>query len=91
MLAKWDEAGKMRRMDANETVVDARGLTCPLPVLRARKAFRSLQPGESMVVLATDPAVVQDMAAYCAQPGKDLVSSGREEDVFRFVIRRTAA
>jgi tRNA 2-thiouridine synthesizing protein A len=81
--------GTRGSMSENDIIVDARGLNCPLPVLRARKALRALAPGETLTVLATDPAAVQDMAVYCAQPGKELVDSSVDDGTFSFVIRRT--
>ena len=72
-----------------DLVIDACGLICPLPVLRARKGLAGLKPGGLLRLLSTDPASVQDMAAFCAQPGKELVASGRDGDVYTFLVRRT--
>jgi tRNA 2-thiouridine synthesizing protein A len=71
-------------------VLDARGLKCPLPVLRARKAIRDVAPGESLTVLATDPAAPRDFASFCEQTGHVLVSSSEADGVHTIVLRRKA-
>lgn len=71
-----------------EDTVDARGLSCPLPVLRAQKALRDLPPGALLTVLATDPASLKDMPAFCEAAGHVLVARESGADGFRFVIRR---
>ena len=71
-----------------ETRLDTRGLNCPLPVLRARKAMQRLPPGSLLRVLATDPGTVQDFEAFCAATGHELLESQAQEGEFRFVIRR---
>ncbi|HKM62744.1 MAG TPA: sulfurtransferase TusA family protein [Acidisphaera sp.] len=73
-----------------ETVLDLKGLACPLPVLRANKALRGLPPGERLRVLATDRASVADFHAYCRETGHALVAWSEEAGVFSFVIRRRA-
>lgn len=74
----------------SETLLDVQGLSCPLPVLKANKALRGLPPGARLVVLATDPASVQDFAAFCQETGHALVSSIEEAGVYRFVLQRRA-
>ncbi len=69
---------------------DATGLLCPLPVLRANRKMRELDPGGLLTVRATDPAAEQDFPAYCRQTGNELVSTAREGDVLVFVIRKKA-
>jgi tRNA 2-thiouridine synthesizing protein A len=71
-----------------DTVLDTRGLKCPLPVLRARKAIQGVLPGEVLLVLATDPGTVRDFEAFCAATGHELVDHGRRADEFTFRIRR---
>lgn len=72
--------------------LDARGLTCPLPILKAKKALSDMQSGELLTVLATDPGSVRDFQAFARQTGNDLVeqhssqSEGREQ--FVHVLRR---
>jgi tRNA 2-thiouridine synthesizing protein A len=76
-------------MEETTTLLDVRGMTCPLPVLKANKALRALAPGATLTVLATDPAAVKDFAAYAEETGHALLSSGAEEGgVLRFVLRR---
>jgi tRNA 2-thiouridine synthesizing protein A len=73
-----------------EILLDLKGLACPLPVLRANKTLRGLQPGERLRVLATDRASVADFHAYCRETGHALVAWSEEAGVFSFVIRRRA-
>ncbi len=68
--------------------LDARGILCPLPVLKARKALKDLEPGEILQILATDPGAVKDFAAFCRTTGHALVESTEVEGVFRFAIRK---
>ena len=71
-----------------ETLLDVKGLSCPLPVLRANRMLRGMQPGEKLRVLATDRAAVADFRAYCQETGHALVSFAEEAGVFSFTIRR---
>ena len=74
---------------AAETL-DARGLKCPLPVLRARKAIRAIGKGEELEVLATDPGAVKDFEAFCRQTGNELLESNEDSGVYSFLIKHTA-
>jgi len=67
---------------------DASGLLCPLPVLRANRMLRELAPGQTLKVLATDPAAEADFPAYCRQTGHTLVQSARDGDTLVFLIRK---
>ena len=67
-------------MTESDRVLDARGLTCPLPILRAKKALRSLGQGVTLTVLATDPATFQDFQAFCRQTGDVLLESTQQSD-----------
>lgn len=69
-------------------VLDARGLACPLPVLKAKKAIRAVAPGETLTVRATDPGSVADFKAFCDVTGHALESHGETDRVFTFVIRK---
>jgi tRNA 2-thiouridine synthesizing protein A len=71
-----------------ETLLDVKGLTCPLPVLRANKILRTMPPGEKLRVLATDRAAVADFRAFCRETGHDLLAFAEEAGVFSFTIRR---
>ena len=59
--------------------LDARGLKCPLPVLRARKAIKPLAAGDVLKMLATDPAALQDLSAFCKVTGHKLLAQERTE------------
>ena len=72
----------------DSTLLDATGLTCPLPVLRTRKALAGLAPGGLLEVRATDPAAVKDMAAFCDATGHTLVESTAADGVYRFLLRK---
>lgn len=68
--------------------LDARGLNCPLPILRAKKAINGMATGEVIRILATDPGSVKDMEAFCQQTGNSLVSSANEGESFVFLIEK---
>ena len=70
-----------------DEVLDTKGLSCPLPVLRAKKAIRALPPGKVLQILATDPGAVQDFAAFCKATGHELLSSTASDGVYTFVIK----
>lgn len=74
-----------------DKILDATGLKCPLPVLRTRKALKDMPIGNTLEVLATDPASVMDIGVFCGQTGQRLVSQSQDGDVFTFLIRRTSA
>ncbi len=68
--------------------VDARGLACPMPIIRTARAISEMESGELLEVLATDPGSTKDVAAWCRSTGHSLVESSVAGGVFRFVIRR---
>jgi TusA-related sulfurtransferase len=68
--------------------LDTRGLTCPLPILKAKKALADLQSGEVLKVVSTDPGSVRDFQAFARQTGNELVSQTAEGDAFVHVLRR---
>jgi tRNA 2-thiouridine synthesizing protein A len=70
--------------------LDLRGLKCPLPVLRTKKALRAMAPGDEIEVLATDPGSVRDFRAFCDTTGDDLVSSAENAGVYSYVVRKKA-
>jgi tRNA 2-thiouridine synthesizing protein A len=72
----------------SETLLDVKGMSCPLPVLRANRALRSMPPGARLRVLATDRAAVADFRAFCRETGHALLSFSEEAGVFSFTIRR---
>ncbi len=71
-----------------DQTLDAKGLNCPLPILRAKKALQGIAVGGTLEVLATDPGSVKDFQAFCNTTGHELVESGSEANVYRFVLRR---
>ena len=71
--------------------LDAKGLNCPLPILKARKALKDVAAGETLEILSTDPGSVADFQAFCRQTGNELLESTTEDDIFRFIIKRAAA
>lgn len=72
----------------SDTVLDVRGLSCPLPVLKANRALRGLPAGARLRVLATDRASVSDFQVFCRETGHALVSFADENGIFSFTIKR---
>lgn len=72
-----------------DALLDAKGLSCPLPILRAKKALKLLPTGGTLEILATDPGAVKDFEAFCRTTGNDLVESRVDGKVFIFTIRHT--
>lgn len=70
--------------------LDAKGLLCPLPVLRARKALKALAAGDVLAVEATDPSAPKDFAAFCETTGNRLLASTEDGGVYRIEVERTA-
>ncbi len=68
--------------------LDARGLNCPLPILRAKKALNGLQSGQTLRVRATDPGAVKDFDAFCKSTGNELISSEQNSGEYVFEIRK---
>lgn len=73
-----------------DQVLDAKGLNCPLPILKAKKALAALPPGGTLEVLATDPGAVKDFAAFSRTTGHELLEQSTEGNVYRFILRRKA-
>src|SRR5476651_2339536 len=72
----------------SETLLDVKGMNCPLPVLRANRSLRSMAPGDRLRVLATDRAAIADFRAFCQETGHALVAMSEEAGVLSFTIRR---
>jgi len=68
--------------------LDAKGMKCPLPVLRARKAMKGVAAGGVLAVEATDPSSVQDFANFCETTGHELVEQHETDGVYHFRIRK---
>ncbi len=73
-----------------DKTLDAKGLNCPLPILRAKKTLKEVPAGGTLEVLATDPGSVADFAAFCRTTGNELVESTSNAGVYRFVIKHVA-
>ena len=69
-------------------IVDAQGLNCPLPVLRAKKGLRQVPVEGTLQVLATDPGAVADFVAFCETTGNELLDSSEQDGVYSFLIKR---
>lgn len=67
--------------------LDARGLTCPLPILRAKKALNTMAAGQVLRILATDPGSQKDFQAFARQTGHELLSSAQREKEFEFYLK----
>lgn len=68
--------------------LDARGLNCPLPILKAKKALAEMVSGEILRVIATDPGSVRDFQAFARQTGNDLVGQSEQNKEFVFFMKR---
>ena len=73
-----------------DKTLDAKGLNCPLPILKAKKAIAEVAAGGTLEVLATDPGAVADFQAFCRQTKHELVEHSEAGGVYRFLIKRTA-
>jgi tRNA 2-thiouridine synthesizing protein A len=68
--------------------LDARGLNCPLPILRAKKSLGELQSGQILKIHATDPGSIKDMQAFAKQTGNELLSTAENDGEFIFLVRK---
>jgi tRNA 2-thiouridine synthesizing protein A len=73
-----------------DKTLDVKGLACPLPVLKARKALAELPTGATLEVLSTDPGAVADFTAFSEATGNALIEHTESGGVFRFLLRRSA-
>lgn len=73
-----------------DQVLDAKGMNCPLPILKAKKALKTVPAGGTLEVLATDLGAVADFQAFCRVTGNELVESGEAGGVYRFLLRKPA-
>ncbi len=74
-----------------DVTLDAKGLKCPLPILKARKALKETPPNGTLEVLATDPGSVADFEAFCRATGNERAEHSSAGEVYRFLIRRREA
>ena len=73
-----------------DKTLDAKGLNCPLPILKAKKAIGEVPKGGTLEVLATDPGAVADFQAFCRSTGNTLVEHSEAGGIYRFIIQRAA-
>ncbi len=71
-----------------DVTVDARGLNCPMPIVKTAQAVKALASGQTVEVLATDPGSVKDFAAWSKSTGNELVEQTVDGGVYRFVMRK---
>ena len=69
-------------------LVDARGLSCPMPIVKTAQAVKAIPSGAAVELVATDPGSIKDIAAWCRATGNELVEQTSDGAVYRFVIRR---
>ncbi len=74
-------------MPSADRTIDTSGLSCPLPILKTKKALADLPQGAILEVIATDPAAPGDIAAFCKATGNALLDSGSRDKSFWFTIR----
>ena len=72
------------------TILDTKGLSCPLPVLRAKKAIQTVPAGGTLRILATDPGAVRDFEAFCRSTGNEMVDWVEDAGVFTVNIKKVA-
>ncbi|HEX7076695.1 MAG TPA: sulfurtransferase TusA family protein [Hyphomicrobiaceae bacterium] len=70
-----------------DKTLDTKGLNCPLPILKTKKAIAEVPKGGTLEVLATDPGAVADFQAFCKSTGNEMVEHSEQGGVYRFVIR----
>jgi tRNA 2-thiouridine synthesizing protein A len=68
--------------------LDARGLNCPLPILRAKKTLNGMSAGEVLKIISTDPGSVKDFEAFASQTGNELLDSTEESGEFHFMMKK---
>ena len=71
-----------------DKTIDAKGLNCPIPILKAKKGIVEVPAGGTLEVLATDPGSVADFQAFCRTTGNELLEQSESGGVYRFLIKR---
>jgi tRNA 2-thiouridine synthesizing protein A len=69
-------------------VLDTKGMNCPLPILKAKKALKEMALGKTLQVLSTDPGAVADFEAFCRITGNPLLEQGEKDGIYEFLIKR---
>ena len=75
-------------MEAHDKELDARGLSCPLPILRTKKSLADMSSGQVLKILATDPGAVRDFQAFSKQTGNALLEHAHADGVYTFFMRK---
>ena len=95
MLATWNDRifasngyQSSRKFMNFDKELDARGLNCPLPILRTKKALTDMASGQVLKIRATDPGSVKDFQAFSKQTGNSLLSSDATDDEFTFLMQK---
>jgi tRNA 2-thiouridine synthesizing protein A len=73
-----------------DQVLDAKGMNCPLPILKAKKALNPLAAGQTLEVISTDPGSVADFGAFCRTTGNVLLEQSEVDGVYTYLIRKSA-
>lgn len=73
----------------DDEFLDAKGLKCPLPVLKAGKAMKAMDPGALLVVEATDPSAPEDFQNFCETTGHELIDQQENDGVYRFTLKKS--
>ena len=71
-----------------DQTLDAKGLNCPLPILRAKKSLKSMEVGQILAIEATDPGSAKDFESFCKQTGNELVKASQDGDVYYYEIKK---
>ena len=72
---------------ATETL-DTKGMNCPMPILKTKKSIKKLNIGDTLEIYSTDPGSVRDFASFCKATGNELLESGEDAGVYRYLIRK---
>ena len=72
-----------------DLVLDAKGLNCPLPILKAKKALKSMAGGNTLEIVSTDPGSVADFAAFCRTTGNELMEQNEADGIYTYLIRKS--
>ncbi len=73
-----------------DNVLDVKGLNCPLPILKTKKALKELAPGDTLEVLTTDPGSVADFQAFCRTTGNELLEHDEDVGVYSFLLQKNS-
>lgn len=76
--------------DSNTTLLDVKGLNCPMPLLKAKRTLNGMAVGERLRVLATDPGSMKDFTVFAKQAGHDLLEANEEEGIFSYLLVKNA-